>query len=88
MVIGSREKLFKYLSSKEFIMREVVLKLEVPKGLESKVELAVEKVLNIFLREVRFEIAREILEESELSEEKVRELAKEVNLSVAKRHLE
>ena len=69
-------------------MKEVVLKLEVPKGLEPKVELAVEKVLNMFLREIKFEIAREILEESELSEEQARELAKEVNLSVAERHLE
>ncbi|MCD6402349.1 hypothetical protein J7L36_00640 [bacterium] len=69
-------------------MKEIVLRLEVPKGLESKLELAIEKVLNMFLREVRFKIAREILEESELSEEKARELAKEVNLSVAKRHLE
>ena len=69
-------------------MKEVVLRLDVPKGLEPKVELAIERVLNMFLREIKFEIAREILEESELSEEQARELAKEVNLSVAKRHLE
>jgi len=67
-------------------MREVVLRLDVPKGLESKAESAIEKVLNMFLREVRFEIAREILEESKLSEEQVKKLAKEVNLSVAKKH--
>ena len=69
-------------------MREVVLRLDVPKSLEPKVELAIERVLNMFLREVKFEIAREILEESKLSEEQARELAKEVNLSVAERHLE
>ena len=69
-------------------MKEVVLRLEVPKGLEPKVELAIERVLSMFLREVRFEVAREILKESELSEEQARELAKEVNLSVAERHLE
>jgi len=57
-------------------MKEVVLRLDVPKGLEPKVELAIERVLNMFLREIKF------------SEEQARELAKEVNLSVAKRHLE
>jgi len=50
-------------------MKEVVLRLEVPEGLESKVELAIEKVLKMFLRESKFEIAREILGESELSED-------------------
>jgi len=69
-------------------MKEVVLRLDVPKGLEPKVELAIERVLSMFLREIKFEIAREILKESELSEEQARELAKEVNLSVARRHLE
>jgi len=57
-------------------MKEIVLRLDVPKGLEPKVELAIERVLSMFLREIKF------------SEEKARELAKEVNLSVAKRHLE
>ena len=53
-------------------MKDVVLRLDVPKGLEPKVELAIERVLNMFLREIKF------------SEEQARELAKEVNLSLRK----
>jgi len=69
-------------------LKEVVLKLDVPKDLEPKVELAVKKVLDMFLREVKFAVAREILEESKLTQEKAKELSKEINLEVAKRHLE
>jgi len=35
-------------------MKEVLLRLEVTKGLEPKVELAIERVLNMFLREIKF----------------------------------
>ena len=68
-------------------MGEVVLKLEVPTGLEDKVGSAVEKVMSEFLEEIQFSIARDILEESELTEEQAKELGKEVSAAVAKRHL-
>lgn len=68
-------------------MGEITLKLEVPTGLENRVGFAVERVLNEFLDEVRFSLAREILKESELTEEQAKELGREVSKAVAKRHL-
>ncbi|MBN2251796.1 MAG: hypothetical protein JW724_06965 [Candidatus Altiarchaeota archaeon] len=67
-------------------MSEVVLRLDVPRGLEKKVGLAVEKVLTEFLEEIQFSMARDILEESELTAEQARELGREVSSAVAKRH--
>ena len=68
-------------------MAEVVLKLEVPSGLDDKIGFASERVLTEFLEEIRFSIAREILAESELTDDHARELGKEVSAAVAKRHL-
>jgi len=67
-------------------MAEVVLKLEVPTGLEDKVGSAAERVLTEFLEKIQFSIAREIPAESELTEEHARELGKDVSAAVAKRH--
>jgi hypothetical protein len=55
-------------------MEEVVFRLEVPTGMKKQVGAAVEKVLSEFLDDVRYSVAREILEESELTEEQTREL--------------
>ena len=68
-------------------MGEITLKLEVPTGLADKVGFAVERVLSEFLEEIQFSIARDILKESELTEEQAKELGKEVSAAVAKRHL-
>ena len=68
-------------------MGEITLKLEVPTGLEDKVGFAVERVISEFLEEIQFSIARDILKESELTEEQAKELGKEVSAAVAKRHL-
>ncbi|MCK4491637.1 MAG: hypothetical protein KAU03_03380 [Candidatus Altiarchaeales archaeon] len=68
-------------------MEEITLKLDVPAGLEPKFELAVERILNEFLEEIQFSLAREILEESKLTEEHAKELGREVSEAVAKRHL-
>jgi len=67
-------------------MPEIALKLEVPAGLESKVGFAVDRVLSEFLDEIQFSIARDILEESKLTEEQAKELGKEVSAAVARRH--
>lgn len=68
-------------------MNEISLKLEVPKGLEDKVGSAVERVLSEFLEEIQFSVAREILEESNLTAMQAKELGREVSVAVAKRHL-
>jgi hypothetical protein len=47
----------------------------------------VERVISEFLEEIQFSIARDILKESELTEEQAKELGKEVSAAVAKRHL-
>jgi len=90
LVIGSRE-LFKYLSSKWFIMKEVVLRLEVPEDLkeiaeisEAEISLAVNRLLKKKLLEIS-EIEM-ILSKSKLSEEKAREIAKEISLSLSKEY--
>jgi len=67
-------------------MPEIALKLEVPAGLENKVGFAVDRVLSEFLDEIQFSIARDILEESQLTEEQAKELGKEVSAAVARRH--
>jgi len=69
-------------------MEEVVFRLEVPTGMKKQVGAAVEKVLSEFLEDVRYSVAREILEESELTEEQTRELGREVNAAAARRHLQ
>lgn len=68
-------------------MSEIALKLDVPTGYENKIGIAVERILNEFLEGIQFSIAREILKESELTEEQAKELGKEVSREVAKRHL-
>lgn len=83
-LIFIREKLFKYLL---LFIEEIVLKLEVPSGLEDKVGSAAERLLSEFLEEIRYSVARDILEGSKLTSEQAKELGKEVNREVAKRHL-
>lgn len=68
-------------------MKEISLKLDVPRRLETKAEFAIEKVLKEFFEEIKFSLARDILEESKLTEEQAKELGKEVSKAVAERHL-
>jgi len=68
-------------------MTELTFKLEVPEGLEDKAGLVLKRLIKQIQEEVRFSLAREILEESELTEKQAIELGKEVNSAVSKRHL-
>ena len=72
-------------------MREIVLRFEVPEDLkeiaeisEAEISLAVDRFLKKKLLEIA-EIER-ILSKSKLSEEKAREIAREISLSLAKEY--
>ena len=67
-------------------MEEIIIKLEVPKGTEHALKVAIERALREFLEEFEFSLAKEILKESEFSESQARELGKEVNVIVSKNH--
>ena len=68
-------------------MTELTFKLDVPKGLEEKAELILKKLVDKIQEELEFSLAKDILEESELTEEQARELGKEVSSAAAKRHI-
>ncbi len=67
-------------------MEEIIIKLEVPQGLEDKIKVVIERVVKEIIEEIEFSLAKEILEGSELTEEQARDLGKEVNTAVAKKH--
>jgi len=68
-------------------MTELTFKLDVPKGLEDKAKLVLKRLVEQIQEEVEFSIARDLLEESEFTEEHAIELGREVNSAVAKKHL-
>lgn len=68
-------------------MSEIIIKLEIPEGLDKRIVPLMEKLVRRLLEEMEFSFAREILEESMLTEKQAKELGKEVNSAVAKRHL-
>jgi len=69
------------------IMGKILFEIEIPEGMDEEVKSAVKELLEVFIRETKFSIAKNILKESRLTEEQAMKLAKEVNLSVAKKHL-
>jgi len=67
-------------------MEEIVIKLDVPRELSGKFEVALEKVVEQFVRRIEFSIADEILSKSKLTEGQANKLADELKERVAKRH--
>lgn len=67
-------------------MPELEFKVDVPPKLEPKFEAALERVVNGFIEELEFSVARDILSRSELTEEQAKELADEVKKGIARRH--
>ena len=71
-------------------MREIVVKIpeDIAKEIENLEKIDVSSVVNRFLIEKISELAkiRKMLEKSELSEEKAKELAEEVNEALYKRY--
>jgi len=72
-------------------MKEVVLRLEVPEDLKEIAEISEAEIslaVNRFLKRKLLEIAEieRILSKSKLSEERAREIAREISLSLAKKY--
>ncbi len=67
-------------------MPEVVIRVEVPEGMQNKFEKAIEEVLKKFIEEIKWSVAQDIISKSKLDEEIARKLAVEVKNSVAKKH--
>ncbi|RLF61231.1 MAG: hypothetical protein DRN25_00840 [Thermoplasmata archaeon] len=69
-----------------YFMPEVVIRVEVPEGMQNKFEKAIEEVLKKFIEEIKWSVAQDIISKSKLDEEIARKLAVEVKNSVAKKH--
>ena len=67
-------------------MPEVVLRVEVPPGLEQEFKIALERLTTEFIDELKLSVARNILSKSELTEELAKKFADEVKEGMAKRH--
>jgi len=67
-------------------MAEIEIKLDVPAELKTVFELALAKALKQLAREVRFAMLDDIMSESELTEEQIKELSDGLKKRVAKRH--
>ncbi len=67
-------------------MGEVVIKVDVPEGMQENFEKAIEAVLKKFLEEIRWSVAQEIVAKSRLSEDMARRLALEIKESVTENH--
>ncbi len=67
-------------------MSEVVVRVEVPKGLEPKFSSAIGRVTEEFIGKLRESVASGIRAESRLTRGQARELARELRLRIAKRH--
>ena len=67
-------------------MGEVVIKVDVPEGMQDSFEKAIDVVLRRFLDEIRWTVAKEIVAKSKLNDDTARKLAFEVKESVAERH--
>ncbi len=67
-------------------MAEVIVKVDVPSKLESRFGAALEKVVNEFVNELEFSVAKEILSKSRLTEKQAKAFSDEVKIDVAKRH--
>ncbi len=67
-------------------MAEIEIKVDVPEGYKDKFEIALAKVIEQFVRNLRFAVADEILSKSKLTDEQVEKLAEGLKERVAKRH--
>ncbi|MBU1252585.1 MAG: hypothetical protein KKC96_03250 [Nanoarchaeota archaeon] len=56
-------------------MEEIRIKLDIPKELTGKFEVALEKVLEQFVRRIRFSAVEEIMSKSELTEAQINTLS-------------
>jgi len=68
-------------------MADLTLRLDVPEGFEDRAKLLLERLFKQIQEEIKFSLARDILEQSELTEEQAEELGREVSSATAKRHL-
>ncbi len=66
-------------------MGEIVIKVDVPEGMQDKFEKAIDSVLKKFFDEVKWTVARDIVSKSKLSEDMANKLALEVKESIAKK---
>ena len=67
-------------------MEEIIIKLDVPRELSGKFEAALEKVIEQFVRRVRFAMVDEIMSQSNLTEQQVTEMSSRAKEKAAKRH--
>lgn len=66
-------------------MKEIIVKLDVPSELEEKLEIALEKALKNLEREIKFSLADELLKNSKLTDEQIKEMAEEAEIKHAKK---
>jgi len=66
-------------------MKEIVIKLDVPPGLDGKFKIALEKALKNLEREIKFSLADELLKNSKLTDEQIRKMAEEAEIKHAKK---
>ncbi len=67
-------------------MPEVVIRVEVPEGMQNKFEKAIEEILKKFIEEIKWSVAQDIISKSKLDEEIAKKLVIEIKNSVAKKH--
>ena len=79
-------QIFIYSISIDFNMGEIVVKVDVPNELKEKFEVALAKVVKQFVRRIEFSTADDILSHSELTDEQINNLSREVKSRAAKRH--
>jgi len=67
-------------------MVEVLFKVDVPSKLESKFRIALEKIIQEFIDELDFSVAKELQVKSRLTKDQADRFAQDVKKGMAKRH--
>ena len=67
-------------------MAEVTFKVDIPRELRSEFKIAIGRVIEEFIEETEYLVARKVLSKSKLTKKQAKKLADEVKLAVAKRH--
>ncbi len=67
-------------------MAEIKIRVDVPPELAGKFETALEKVVEQFVRRVKFSVIDEIMSKSELTEEQINKLSSEAKERAVKKY--
>lgn len=67
-------------------MTELKFKVEVPSKLEKKFGEALEKIVESFIEDLEFSVAKDILSKSKLTKKQADEFADEVKKGMSKKH--